>query len=103
MDTCLPRLFHPTKEGGHLALTQDRSKTKNQLAHHSKARALPLESVNNPTICACRLVNWLTQRASWLTAPPPPAAIVVLMPSRLLPQVVARRGTWRLPFGSLLL
>src|SRR6202022_1269448 len=27
--------------------TQDRSKTKNQLAHHSKARALPLESVND--------------------------------------------------------
>src|SRR5260370_6274511 len=51
------------------------------------------------TICACRLV---TRRAPWLTAPPPPAATAALIPSRLLPQVAARRGMRRLPFGALL-
>jgi hypothetical protein len=54
MDACLARLFHPAMEGGHLAPAQDGAKTKNQLAHDSEARTLPL-SVS--TICACWLVN----------------------------------------------
>jgi hypothetical protein len=33
--------------GGHLAPAQNRAKTKNQLAHDSEARALPLQSVDD--------------------------------------------------------
>jgi len=47
MDTCLARRLHPAVKGGHLASAQDRAKTKNQPAHDSEARALPLESVDD--------------------------------------------------------
>src|ERR1700732_2049530 len=64
MDTCLPRLFHPTTEGGHLASAQDRAKTKNQLAHDSEARALPLESVNDLRLPAVNSAGNLANSAA---------------------------------------
>src|SRR5260370_9870001 len=64
MDTCLPRLFYPTTEGGNLAPTQDRSKTKNQLAHDSKARALPLGSVNDLRLPAGNSAGTLANSAA---------------------------------------
>jgi hypothetical protein len=62
MDTCLARLFHPAMEGGDLAPAQDRAKTKNQLAHDSGARALPLQSVDDLRLLAGQLGARLAQQ-----------------------------------------
>src|SRR5271170_3107850 len=62
MDTCLARLFHPAMEGGHLAPTQNRAKTENQLAHDSEARALPLQSIDDLRLLAGQLGAYLAQQ-----------------------------------------
>src|ERR1700722_17949323 len=62
MDACLARLFHPAMEGGHRAPAQDRAKTKNQLAHDSEARALPLQRIEDLRLPAGQLGAYLTQQ-----------------------------------------
>src|ERR1700724_1645348 len=64
MDTCLARLLHPAVQGRHLASAQDRAKTKNQLAHDSEARALPLESVNDLRLPAVNSAGNLANSAA---------------------------------------
>src|SRR5260370_31986684 len=64
MNTCVARLLHPAVQGGHLASAQNRSKTKNQLAHDSKARALPLGSVNDLRLPAGNSAGTLANSAA---------------------------------------
>ena len=67
MDTCLARLLHPAMEGGHLAPAQNRAKTKNELAHESEARELPLQSVDDLRLLASQLGAYVSQqRRSYL-------------------------------------
>jgi hypothetical protein len=49
-------------EGGHLAPAQNCAKTKNQLAHDSEARALPLQSVDYLRLLASQLGAYLAQQ-----------------------------------------
>jgi hypothetical protein len=48
-------------KGGHLAPAQNCAKTKNQLAHDSEARALPLQSVDYLRLLASQLGTYLAQ------------------------------------------